>query len=237
MLVSSCDSGHVREDGGETYGLDGDTLGMDGAQVGVFEERHEIRLNRLLEGTDGGRLESEIGLEVLGNLANKTLEGELADEKLRRLLVATNLTKSDGTRLVAVGLLHTTGGGGRLASSLGGELLPGGLATSGFAGTEYQCISVTALEGRTRLKCITHVCLVRAISTTQFDDRRWVMVVFFDVLVCNEMLNVGLLMQEGKVGLETEGGKDICIWLTCHVGLADCACGVPIKYQRAFRKK
>ena len=48
-------------------------------------------------------------LEVLSDLTNKTLEGELPDEELRRLLVATNFTKSDGTRAEAVRLLHTTG--------------------------------------------------------------------------------------------------------------------------------
>lgn len=53
-----------------TYRLDGDTLGVDGAQVGVLKERDEVRLNRLLQGTDGGRLEAEIGLEVLGDLTN-----------------------------------------------------------------------------------------------------------------------------------------------------------------------
>jgi hypothetical protein len=63
----------------------------------------------------------------------QTLEGELADQELSRLLVATNLTKSDGTRLIAMGLLDTAGRGGGLASSLGGELLTGRLATSGLA--------------------------------------------------------------------------------------------------------
>ena len=63
----------------------------------------------------------------------QTLEGELADEKLGRLLVATNLTESDGTGLVAVRLLDATGRGGRLARSLGGELLTRGLATGRLA--------------------------------------------------------------------------------------------------------
>ena len=47
-------------------------------------------------------------LEVLRDFTDKTLEGELADEELRRLLVPTDLTKSDGTRPEAMGLLHTT---------------------------------------------------------------------------------------------------------------------------------
>ena len=50
-------------------------------------------------------------LEVLGNLTNETLEGELADEQLGRLLVATNFTERDGTGPEAVRLLHTTGRG------------------------------------------------------------------------------------------------------------------------------
>jgi histone H3 len=61
-------------------------------------------------------LESEIRLEILSNLTNQTLEGELSDEELGRLLVATNLTESDGTRLVSVGLLDTSGRWCRLAS-------------------------------------------------------------------------------------------------------------------------
>lgn len=55
---------------GNTNRLDGDTLGVDGAQVGVLEKRDEVRLNGLLKSTDGRRLESQIGLEVLGNLTN-----------------------------------------------------------------------------------------------------------------------------------------------------------------------
>lgn len=129
-----------------TYGLDGDTLGVDGAQVGVLEQGDEVRLDRLLQRADCGRLEAEVGLEVLRDLTDETLEGELPDEELRRLLVATDLTESDGTGLVAVGLLHTAGGGGRLAGSLGGELLAGGLATSGLAGAGSRRVSMTRPE-------------------------------------------------------------------------------------------
>jgi hypothetical protein len=93
----------------DVLGLDGDTLGMDGAQVGVLEEGDEVGLDGLLESADGGGLEAEVRLEVLSDLTDKTLEGQLADEKLGGLLVATDLTKSDGTRLVAVRLLDTSG--------------------------------------------------------------------------------------------------------------------------------
>ena len=93
----------------DVLALDGDTLGVDGAEVGVLEEGDQVGLYGLLESTDGGGLEAEIGLEVLGDLTDKTLEGQLADEELSRLLVATDLTESDGSGLVAVRLLDTTG--------------------------------------------------------------------------------------------------------------------------------
>jgi histone H3 len=81
---------------------------VDGAKVGVLEEGDEVGLNGLLESADGRGLEAEIRLEVLGDLTNKTLERQLADEKLSGFLVATNLTESDGSGLVAVRLLDTS---------------------------------------------------------------------------------------------------------------------------------
>jgi hypothetical protein len=74
-------------------------------------------------------------MRKVGRKAYQTLEGELANEKLGRLLVTTDLTESDGTRLVAVRLLDTTGRRGALAGSLRGELLTRGLATGRFAGS------------------------------------------------------------------------------------------------------
>lgn len=149
---------------GATYGLNGDTLGMNGAQVGVLEQGDEVRLDRLLKRADGGGLESKVGLEVLGNLTDETLEGELSDEKLSRLLVATNLTESDGTGLVSVRLLHTTSGGGRLASGLGGKLLAGGLATGRFAGAKIKVALTRRVHrseiemGYLRLLGASHCC-------------------------------------------------------------------------------
>jgi len=119
----------------DVLGLDGDTLGVDSAQVRVFEQGDKVGFDGLLESTDGGGLEAEVGLEVLGDLTDKALEGQLADEKLGRLLVATDLTESDGTRLIAMGLLDTSSGRCGLAGGLGSELLTGSLATSGLTGS------------------------------------------------------------------------------------------------------
>ena len=116
----------------DVLGHDGDALGVDGAQVGVLEETNQVGLRGLLQGHDGAGLETQVGLEVLGDLTDKTLEGQLADEELSRLLVATDLTKSHGTGAVTMGLLDASGGGGGLASSLGGELLAGSFSSGGF---------------------------------------------------------------------------------------------------------
>ena len=78
---------------------------MNGAQVGVFEETDQVGLASLLKGHDSRALEAEIGLEVLGDFTDQPLEGKLADQKLGRLLVATDFTKSDRTRAVTRGRL------------------------------------------------------------------------------------------------------------------------------------
>jgi histone H3 len=117
----------------DVLGHDGDTLGVDGAQVGVLKETNQVSLRGLLESHDSGRLETEVSLEVLSNFTDKTLEGQLADEELGGLLVTTDLTESNGTGTITMGLLDSSGSWGRLAGSLGGELLPGGLASGGLA--------------------------------------------------------------------------------------------------------
>lgn len=108
-------------------------LGVDGAEVGVLEETDEVSLGCLLKGHDGRALETQVSLEVLGDLTNQPLEGQLADEKLGGLLVATDFAKSHGTGTIPMRFLHTSGRGGRLAGSFGGELLPRRLASSTLA--------------------------------------------------------------------------------------------------------
>ena len=83
-------------------------------------------------------------LEVLGDLTDKALEWQFADEKLGGFLVATDLTQSHCSRPVPMGFLHASGSGGALASGLGGQLLP-------------RCLPPVDLRA---------VCLVRAMLTT-----------------------------------------------------------------------
>ena len=117
----------------DVFGLDGDTLGMDGAQVGIFEQADQVGLDRLLQGTDGRALETQIRLEVLSDLTDQALEGEFADQELGGFLVAADFSQSDGTGLIAMGLLDTAGGGSGFAGSFGSELFTRGFATGGFA--------------------------------------------------------------------------------------------------------
>ena len=112
---------------------DGHTLGVDCTQVGVLEQTNEVGLGCLLECEHSGGLEAKVSLEILGDLANETLEWELADQELGGLLVPADLTESDGSWPVSVGLLDSSGSGSRLAGSLGGQLLPGGLASGGLS--------------------------------------------------------------------------------------------------------
>jgi hypothetical protein len=70
---------------------------VNGTQVGVLKESNQVSLSSLLQSKDGRSLETQVVLEILSNLTNKTLERKLADQEVRRLLVTTNLTKSDSS--------------------------------------------------------------------------------------------------------------------------------------------
>jgi len=108
---------------------------MDSAQVGIFEKTDEVCFASLLESHDGGALESEISLEILGDFSYQTLEWELSDQKFGALLVTTDLSESYCSGSVSVRFLHSTGSGGALSSSLGGQLFSWGFASSRFTGS------------------------------------------------------------------------------------------------------
>jgi hypothetical protein len=111
---------------------DGHTLGVNSTQVGVLEQTNKVSLGCLLKSQHSGGLEAQVGLEVLSNLTDQALEGQLPDQELCALLVLADLTKSHGSRPVTMRLFDTTGCRGGLASSFGGQLLTWGLATVDF---------------------------------------------------------------------------------------------------------
>lgn len=67
----------------DVLALDGDTLSVDSAEVGVLEEGDEVGLDGLLESTDGGALEAEVGLEVLSDLTDLCIDALECDAKVR----------------------------------------------------------------------------------------------------------------------------------------------------------
>jgi hypothetical protein len=79
-------------------------------------------------------LEAEFGLEVLGNLPDQTLEGKLADQQLRGLLVPADLAESHCARPEPVRLLDTTSAWSTFALSLRSQLLIGSPSSRRFAG-------------------------------------------------------------------------------------------------------
>ena len=96
----------------DVLGHDGDTLGVDGAQVCILKQTNQVGLASFLESSNSRTLEPEVSLEILGNLTDQALEGELADEQLCGLLVSSDLTQGHGARSVPVGLLHSPSRGG-----------------------------------------------------------------------------------------------------------------------------
>ena len=88
----------------DVLGHDGNPLGVDGCQVGVLEKPDKVGLSGFLEGQDSAGLEPEVGLEVLGNLTDQPLEGQLADEQLGGLLVLADLTQGHSAWPVPVGV-------------------------------------------------------------------------------------------------------------------------------------
>jgi hypothetical protein len=109
------------------------TLRVDCAQVGVLKEPHKVRLRSLLKRRHGRALEPQVGLEVLSDLADQTLKGELSDQELRAFLVLSDLSEGHRPWPEPVGLLHSAGGWSGLPGSLCGQLLPRSLASGGLA--------------------------------------------------------------------------------------------------------
>ncbi|KAH3666084.1 hypothetical protein OGAPHI_004273 [Ogataea philodendri] len=135
--------------------LDSNSLGVDSAQVSVLEQGDEVSLDRLLQSTDSGRLESQVGLEVLSDFSDQSLERKLSDQELSRLLESSDFSQSNSTWLISVRLLDTTSSWGGFSGSLRSKLLSWGLTTSrlscsllGSSHFRIVCVEGTICEGR-----------------------------------------------------------------------------------------
>ena len=107
-----------------------DSFSVNSAQVGIFEQSNQVSFRCFLESHYSRGLESEIGLEILGNFTDQSLEGQFSEQKLSRLLVTSDLTKSNSSWSESVCLLDTSSSWGRFAGGLGGKLFSWGFASS-----------------------------------------------------------------------------------------------------------
>lgn len=110
--------------------MDSDSLGVDSTQVGVFKQGDQVSFDGFLQSTDSRRLESQVGLEVLSDFSNQSLERQLSDQKFSGLLESSDFSQGHGTWLISVRLLDTSGRRSGLSGSLGSQLLSWGLTTS-----------------------------------------------------------------------------------------------------------
>ena len=92
----------------DVLGHDGHSLGMNCAEVGIFKEAYQICLGGFLQRHHSRGLESQVGLEVLGNFSNEPLERKFPDKELGALLVSPDLPQGYCTRPVPMGLLNTS---------------------------------------------------------------------------------------------------------------------------------
>lgn len=83
-------------------------FGVNGSQIGVFVERDQIRLGRLLQSAKSGGLEAQIVFGVLSNFANQALKRQLANQKFCSLLILSDLAQRHCSRSKTVRLLDSS---------------------------------------------------------------------------------------------------------------------------------
>jgi len=103
---------------------------VDSTEVGVLEETNHVSLRGFLESKDGRGLESQVGLEIVGNLSNESLERKFSNEELSRFLELSDLSKGDGTWSESVWSLDSTGLWGLTLRLLVSNVLSWGLSSS-----------------------------------------------------------------------------------------------------------
>lgn len=81
----------------------GNALCVNAAEIRVLKQSHEVCLCCLLKRGDRRRLETQIGLEILRNLAHKSLKRQFADQQIGAFLKLANLAQCNraGTKAVA----------------------------------------------------------------------------------------------------------------------------------------
>lgn len=71
---------------------------MNRTQISILKQAGQVGFGGLLQCPDGSGLESQVRLNVLGDLADEALEGQLADEEFGRFLVFADFTEGHSSR-------------------------------------------------------------------------------------------------------------------------------------------
>ena len=187
----------------------GHSFGVDSAQVSVLEKANQVGFRSFLKSGYGRWLESQVGLEVLSYFTDKTLKGQLSDEKFGCLLVFSDFTKSDCSWSVSVRFLHSSGSRGTLASSLSGQLLSWGFAASRFSGsllgTSHFSMNLSRRLKRTDASSNLALCIFQLYRMID----RWISRI---VIGSGISILIGYLKSQTWLVLEvvsTQGRKDI----------------------------
>ncbi len=149
----------------QIFGHNGDSLGVDGAEVGVFEEGHQVGLSWLLEGQDGLALEPDLLFELSGDLTDQSLEGQLPDQQVS--LNKKKGRKEGPTAKVELEICHTLFWNFLIYLR---ATVPGlnlwGFLTPETMGADLRAIfwAASCLRGTFWAVDLRAVCLVRAIS-------------------------------------------------------------------------
>ncbi|DAA21440.1 TPA: hypothetical protein isoform 3 [Bos taurus] len=91
-----------------------------------------VRFASLLQRTDGGTLELQVGFEILGDLPHQPLERQLPNQKMGGFLVRTDFSEGNGPGPVAMRFCHPAGRGGAFPGRFDDQLFAGHFPTRGF---------------------------------------------------------------------------------------------------------
>ena len=169
ILTAICKSLHhdslstfTTDSSGMLYVLwhDGHTLGVNSTQVGVFKQTHQVGLACFLKSAYGSTLEAKIRLEVLCDFTDKTLEWQLPDQQLGRLLVSSDFSKGHSTWSVTMGFLHSSCGWCAFTGCFRGQLFTGRLLSSGFTVRLLRTCHIGIKFSKTKSQ-LSPTCLLR----------------------------------------------------------------------------
>ena len=109
------------------------TFCVDGAQVRVLKQSNQVSFRCLLKSHYSRTLEAQVCLEVLSDLSDQTLEGQLPDQQFCRLLISSDFSQGHSTWSVPVRFLHSSSGRGAFSCSFRCKLLSRCFSSSRFS--------------------------------------------------------------------------------------------------------